>query len=154
MLYNSFYVFSWEIDNVEKPFMILDAKFKPAWAETINKNRSFDPHELEDYTKCIRDMNSINAHACGTIFPTNIDLDFEKKIKHDISEYNRMDKFYTFPIIVPCSDNNIRGYTNWNRAFKEKYSLMIEQVKKYIIEEKDFVIKNYSLLNQLNDLRK
>ena len=158
------YVFSYEKENNEIPFMILDAKFKPSWGETIIKNGSFTNSQLEDYTKCIRDMNSINAHASGTIFPTNeievdkngniIPVDFSNKIVHGISKYNKIDKFYTFPIFVPFSDNIIRGYSDWNQKFKDSYKKMIGEVKKHIISEKTFYDKNYDNLKKINELKR
>ena len=109
--------------------MILDAKFKPSWGEIIKKKSSFI-NVLEDYDKCLRDMISINAHACGTIFPTNEDIPFDN-VYHNISEYNKIDKFYTFPIYVPkVSSTNDNSYASWIHDFNEKNEQTIAKIKR------------------------
>ncbi len=152
------YVFSSIIQEKELPFMILDAKFKPAWGEVVINKSSFPELVLKDYDKCIRDMNSINAHACGVIFPTNnesILANLSNLVTHNISVFNKIDKFYTFPIIVPYSDNNNnRGYSHWIKQFKEKNLKTIELIKTNICKEKKFKIDNYKVLSALNELRK
>lgn len=148
------YVFSTSIDKNEQPFMILDAKFKPEWGEIISCNHAFTSNMLKDYDKCIRDMNSINAHATGVVFPTNIDssLFLYENLEHSISDFNKIDKFYTFPIFVPYL--NDYNYSKWFIEFKKKNEESIKFIKKYIFKEKDFVINNYSFLNELNKIRK
>lgn len=151
------YVFAFRhpSEDKEKLFMILDAKFKPAWADIINAQKSLSS-VLEDYDKCIRDMNSINAHACGTVFPTNIDMSDRllELIRHDISEFNKIDKFFTFPIIVPASDNKENvGYSSWYDTFESKNKKIIDLIKECVLEEKKFVSDNYDLLKQINSLR-
>lgn len=111
----------------DKPFMILDAKFKPAWGETISKKKSISGYLLDDYTKCIRDMNSINGHATGTIFPTSEeairieDSRMESQLKefcsHNISKYNWFDKFYTIPVYVLPTKG--LSYEEWKSSFEE-----------------------------------
>lgn len=135
--------------------MILDAKFKPDWGEIIFGQKSISS-VLEDYDKCIRDMNSINAHACGTVFPTNIDMSSEliTLVKHDVSEFNSIDKFYTFPIIVPLSENgNQTGYSKWFDEFKEKNKTAIDLIKTYVLKEQKFVSDNYKALKEIETLR-
>lgn len=147
------YVLSCYIKGNEIPFMILDAKFKPKWAQTILKGTKFTSDELDDYDKCIRDMNSVNAHACGTIFPTNINLvsNLDNALEHNISNFNNIDKFYTFPIIIPYS--NV-GYNKWISDLKTKNVETIKKMKEYILTEKDFMINNYDELVKMNNLRK
>ncbi len=147
------YVFSTKLEGqTELPFMILDAKFKPSWGEIIKKKSSFI-NVLEDYDKCLRDMISINAHACGTIFPTNEDIPFDN-VYHNISEYNKIDKFYTFPIYVPkVSITNDNSYASWIHDFNEKNEQTITKIKKIISDEKEFIINNYKNLSKLNSLR-
>ena len=51
-----------------EPFMILDAKYIPRWfyhAHARGKISSV----IGDYDKCIRDMNSVDVLATGTVFP-------------------------------------------------------------------------------------
>ena len=80
----------------DTPFMILDAKFK---LETWVSNGNITNANLDDYTKCLRDMVDFNSHATGVIYPTN-NKD-EKASVHYISEHNRTDHFYLFPVIIP-----------------------------------------------------
>ena len=149
------FVFSSYINKKEIPFMILDAKFKPNWGNVLNEQKPISS-VLDDYNKCIRDMNSISAHACGTIFPTNIDLTSKQKeiLKHNISEHNKIDKFYTFPILVPLSDIENGGYSQWFFDFKDKNKEIIKLLKEYINQEKQFTVLNYDLINKLNNLRR
>ena len=138
--------------NTKIPFMILDAKFKPDWAEAISQFK-FYSNLLEDYDKCLRDMISINAHATGTIFPTNIDIvdKIHELISHDISKFNSIDKFYTFPIYVPESKED-ESYNTWNAKFQKKNEAIIDLIKTYIVKEKDFTIKNKTTLDAIASL--
>jgi len=105
-----------------KPFMILDAKFKPRWYDVATTGKIEDL--LPDYDKCIRDMVSINAFATGVIFPTNEELlyednNFESSNKkynycHNISKFNSMHKFYTFPIFIPKNEGE---FGEWKKTF-------------------------------------
>lgn len=156
---NPDYVFSFSLNSdgqsIDKPFMILDAKFKPDWGEIIFGQKSISP-VLQDYDKCVRDMTSINAHACGAIFPTNIDMSSKimTLVKHDVSEFNSIDKFYTFPLIVPVSDNaNQFGYSKWFDEFKEKNKLTIELIKTHVLNEQKFAFDNYKILKEIETLR-
>lgn len=100
---------------LDEPFMILDAKFKPSW-ESVYKDQAID---LDDYTKCLRDMVAINAHASGVIFPTHEKVTFEDRIiKHRISEHNSIDRFYTFPISVPKVKAD-EDYNEWKSLFEQ-----------------------------------
>lgn len=137
------YVF-FKINSIDssknEPFMILDAKFKPAWGDIIDNKKSFSD-VMEDYNKCIRDMNSINGHASGVIFPTNklLNSDIDKMIKHTISEYNLVDSFYTFPIYVPKTSD--RTYSEWRIQFNEENMDIIKKIKESILDEKNKVIE-------------
>lgn len=150
------YVFSTEIQQnttiTEVPFMTLDAKFKPEWARIIEEEKSISS-ELSDYDKCVRDMNSLNVHACGTIFPTNIEFvsGLENVIKHNISVFNNIDKFYTFPITIPFISDNL-SYSEWLSTFKNNYLFTFDIIKREINKEKEFTIQNYSMLENINRL--
>ncbi|MBO5060769.1 MAG: hypothetical protein J6C82_07640 [Clostridia bacterium] len=99
----------------DEPFMILDAKFKPGWREALYESGEGLKDRIEDYDKCIRDMNSINAHEAGVIFPMKKS---ERKMiyEHKISSFNGYDRFYTFPVIIPDTDG--KTYYDWKKEFE------------------------------------
>ena len=153
------YVFSYSSEKAtDKPFMILDAKFKPAWAEAVFSKGSFSS-VLEDYDKCIRDMNSLNAHACGTIFPANDSfeaLDVSGIVKHRISEFNNVDVFYTFPIIVPASspiNESSVGYSSWYRKFSKQTEYVVQLVKEYAFIEMKCAERHFNTFEAINTFR-
>lgn len=155
-------------DNKDnEPFMILDAKFKPGWANAAIKGQLGEAL-LPDYDKCLRDMVDINAHATGVIFPvsaeeeekaedgTETNATAEQKIiipgpvlkhpdcfrEHAISEHNKTDKFYTIPIKVPSLNGGEteKGYQEWEI-----------KLDKWINNEKDYlneIIKERANFNQ------
>ena len=131
----------------ETPYFILDAKFKEGWKKSI-KGKIPD-FGLEDYSKCIRDMNSINAHATGVIFPANIekgdDINYSdlKKLQHSISKYNQWDCFYTIPVYIPDTKNNldevgILTYLDWRKEFDLNVSNALKIIKEIINVEKKY----------------
>ena len=131
----------------ENPYFILDAKFKEGWKKSI-KGKIPD-FGLEDYSKCIRDMNSINAHATGVIFPANIeqgdDINYSdlKKLQHSISKYNQWDCFYTIPVYIPDTKNNldevgILTYLDWRKEFDLNVSNALKIIKEIINVEKKY----------------
>lgn len=124
-------------DNKE-PYMILDAKFKEKWGDaTFGGKNSFN-EVLDDYNKCIRDMNSIAGHATGVIFPTNNDDAIGyNNISHNISEYNQEDRFYTFPIYVPYS-GKYPQYNDWKDEFDKNLSAMLEKIEEIAGKEKKY----------------
>ncbi len=134
----------------ELPFMILDAKFKPKWGEYLYNNGGL----LEDdYNKCIRDMNAINGHATGAIFPV---LDLESNINninysHKISKYNLIDRFYTFPIRVPQNIND--KYDEWLNIFTRYCENISKDIKDMIKYEKSTFNRIFELSNQINSIR-
>ena len=131
----------------ENPYLILDAKFKKEWKESIKGE--FPDFCLDDYNKCIRDMNSINAHATGVIFPANIeqgnDVKYSdlKKLQHSISKYNQQDCFYTIPVYIPDTKNNldevgILTYLDWRKEFDLNVSNALKIIKEIINVEKKY----------------
>jgi hypothetical protein len=85
------------------PIAILDAKFKPSWSEKI---------DLDDYTKCIRDMNAFNAKITGVIYPTNSDNNFLIS-QHRISQFNQQDIFFRIPLVLPeIKDQNFYEFSS------------------------------------------
>ena len=132
----------------ENPYFILDAKFKEGWKKYIKgENSDFC---LDDYDKCIRDMNSINAHATGVIFPANIERGDDvinysdlKKLQHSISRYNQWDCFYTIPVYIPDTKNNlgevgILTYLDWRKEFDLNVSNALKIIKEIINVEKKY----------------
>jgi 5-methylcytosine-specific restriction endonuclease McrBC regulatory subunit McrC len=79
------------IFNRTIPIAILDAKFKPKWSNEI---------DLDDYTKCVRDMNAFNANITGVIYPTNSGVNLTIST-YRISQYNQRDIFFRIPVVLP-----------------------------------------------------
>lgn len=147
----------------ENPYFILDAKFKEGWKKSI-KGKIPD-FGLEDYSKCIRDMNSINAHATGVIFPANIeqgdDINYSdlKKLQHSISKYNQWDCFYTIPVYIPDTKNNldevgILTYLDWRKEFDLNVSNALKIIKEIINVEKKYSGNFRKHMSKFDILRK
>lgn len=147
----------------KSPYFILDAKFKGRWKESIEGK--IPDFCLDDYNKCIRDMNSINAHATGVIFPANIeqgnDVKYSdlKKLQHSISKYNQQDCFYTIPVYIPDTKNNldeigILSYLDWKKGFDSNVSTALKIIKEIITVEKKYSedfkrhISKYNILRE------
>lgn len=114
----------------DKPYMIMDAKFKPAWGETVDTKKTLGKYLLGDYDKALRDMVSINGCAAGVIFPILENL--EKKVdinnfSHSISKYNKVNRFYTIPVQVPDSEN--MDFFSWTKKFDEYISQSMDYIR-------------------------
>ena len=150
------YVFYHE-DERDKPFMILDAKFKPAWGERIGTRSTLGDRLLDDYRRCIQYMNSINGHATGTIFPTSDDSICIEESKwkdqltefcvHKISEYNTIDRFYTIPVYV--LPTNALKYEEWIDSFKNTLNITMELLNDCVKKEYDYAKKILSAYSEL-----
>ncbi len=136
----------------KKPFMILDAKFKPAWGNVIEKKSSLS-YLLDDYDKCLRDMISINAKATGVVFPTNIEKlkDIDNYVIHQISDFTKDVIFYTFPIYVEPASGN---YETWRSKFDDSCNNITSKIKDYIIKELEYNKKIEDLQKELMEIRK
>lgn len=105
---------SYSNDDAWEYFFILDAKYKYGWPEALKGELL--SRNLEDYTKCLRDMNSISAIAAAVIFPVRkeeldkLGASEELQYIHRLSRYNEIASFYTFPIVVPDAANNIHQW--------------------------------------------
>lgn len=118
----------------EKPFLILDAKFKPKWGDTVKGATIKDV--LDDYNKAIRDMVSISAHATGVIFPIKQEKVEAVNLCHKISGGNELDYFYTIPIQVPYSKDKV--YSSWKKEFDKEVETSMRWVEAVVSTEKKF----------------
>lgn len=129
----------------ENPYLILDAKFRKEWKKSIKGKIVY----LDDYDKCIRDMNSINVHSTGVIFPVNMkqvdDVNYSdlNTLQHSISKYNQWDCFYTIPVYIPDTKNNldevgILTYLDWRKEFDSNISTTLKIIKEIITVEKKY----------------
>lgn len=125
------------------PVMVLDAKFKEKWGEHYIAEEIV----LEDYTKCIRDMNSLGAHATGVIFPVGKgpklekeseqkQQELEQKMIHAISSYNRYDNFYSFPLFVPDTES-VEAYQVWKEQFEFEKDILLDAIDKNLHKEEE-----------------
>ena len=118
------------VDKDELPFMILDAKFKPKkWSSGENSVSA----DLEDYTKCLRDMADLNVHATGVIYPT--ESTEEKASAHYISKYNFIGRFYFFPVAIPEVEKSW-SYTDWYKQLSANIDGTAEKINNFAEEEK------------------
>lgn len=120
------------------PFMILDAKFKPAWGKLISK-KTWDKNLAEDYNKCIRDMNSIDAQATGIICPSREESVENQIAVHNISKFNSRTKFYSFAIYVPFIEDD-EHYERWEQRFLDHLKGRMCSIKEIIEKEKSSVM--------------
>lgn len=103
-----FVVFKRE-DN--KPFAVFDAKFKLRWGKG-----EFD---LDDYTKCIRDMNAFGTNITGVVFPSTNTIG-NLVTKNNISKYNLEDIFVRLKILLPPIENH--SYQSYSRMVDSNVS--------------------------------
>lgn len=136
-------------DEKQDPFMILDAKYRPNWETVMNNGQLYLSKNLDfkaDYDKCIRDMNLINGHGTGVIFPVKTKV-VKGDLAHQISRYNRIDRFYTIPVVIPESSNE--KYDKWKNKLGSAMidEKMIEEMKTKIKNTKDVTekIRGYML---------
>ena len=160
----------------KEPFMILDAKYRPGWQNPMkggklgrdfpgDYEKSGGEDFLGDYNKCIRDMNSIGAHATGVIFPYNPNEEKDKDkgkakakdkaedneiIEHYISQYNKTDRFFTFPFRIPKSKKE-ETYEKWMEDMNKKLMMgrSKKDIKKYVKTERRYFVKTQALREDL-----
>ena len=138
----------------------LRGELKRVWGDKFRSKR----YDAEDYTKCIRDMNSIKGNSSGVVFPMkekSIKGKFGEKpdeeiysdyyIKHKISKYNSYDNFYAFPILVPTT-SNYKNYKEWNKKFRENLHRGINKIEEKYIYEKDKRDRLKNILEKLESL--
>lgn len=132
-----------------RSFMILDAKCKPKWEEAANGGSVSDV--MEDYNKCIRDMVAANSHATGVIFPTNISFDEEdldRILCHRISEFNKVDLFYTIPICIPTVENDSL-YSDWSIQFEKTIHKEKDIINRIVQNETEFAKRNSNKFEEI-----
>lgn len=133
--------------NEKSPYCILDAKFRKGLADSMSGVDHIPEVDLDDYTKCIRDMNSLKVHATGVIFPVNNISQSqlkEESISHGISKYNNSDRFYTFPVIIPKDivvDEKPKSYTIWRSEFEKNVENAITLIVEKVSKEKEYAEK-------------
>lgn len=154
----------------KEPFMILDAKYRPGWENPMkggklgredfrgDYEKSGGEDFLGDYDKCIRDMNSIGAHATGVVFPYALDKEKAEDneiIKHYISQYNKIDRFFTFPFRIPKSTDKetYEKYETWMEDTNEMMGRSKEDVKKYVEIEWEYFHNTETLRKTLETER-
>lgn len=117
-------------NNENTPFAVLDAKFKKDLENYLN-DRKLPPVSLDDYTKCIRDMVSIDSKFTGVISPVN-DKTKEKGNNeiHSISKYNKNKSFYIFPVFIPSPDDSKGNdsYEKWLDNFEHSVTEAMDQI--------------------------
>ena len=131
------------------PFMILDAKFKQDKWKT--ENGVIVSVDLDDYTKCIRDMTDLNVHATGVIYPyqtKNTEDTKESASAHYISKYNLIDHFYFFPVAIPEVKEN-QSYSDWYKQLSIEIDATAEMIRDHAKLEKDRFNSIQELLKQL-----
>lgn len=146
-------------NNNNKPFMILDAKYKPGWMAVHKK--SILGNLKEDYVECIRNMNALNSYATGVIFPCT-DSNKEKYDRkdleinmHAVSEYNNISSFYSIPVYVPKvkKGDSLKQFEEWQDKMNEYINDQFEKLKNIIaIEEKKFIIIDDIINNKMEEI--
>lgn len=129
----------------KRPFMILDAKFKPGWLNAV-KTGNISDILRPDYDKCLRDMVSINSSITGVIFPVKERIEYcedgfmidnqKYYYMHSISEYNTRTEFFTFPVSIPEITGN---YEAWRIALDRQNSYLFSIISKIIRAHKPIV---------------
>lgn len=112
--------------NVDTPFFILDAKFKPKWYDVTARGKSLNP-VYDDYLQVINYMVSYDTKAAGVIFPTNHGEILNNEFQ--ISPFNEKTKFYSFEVVVPVGDCT---YKVWTDTFKQNIEKSMSKILKVI----------------------
>lgn len=134
----------------EKPYMIMDAKFKPGWGKTID-TKKLEKYLLGDYDKALRDMVSINGCATGVIFPIlekEVDIN---NFSHSISEYNKVNRFYTIPVQVPNSQN--MDFFSWTKKFDKYISQSMDYIRDVLNIECQYYDEYCKYVEELEEKR-
>lgn len=128
-------VFSSRTEN--NMFMVLDAKYRPSWHHVLKSQSKLGALNLtSDYDKCIRDMNAVQAHASGVIFPVEMENKTEiTNFIFAISEYNLIDRFYLFPVYIPAVGKDT-SYQVWRKLLEEQETSCFDRMIKYLKKEK------------------
>lgn len=118
------------LENDKIPFLILDAKYKTGWKKVLYNDFSMFSYLYEDYNKCIRDMESIEAASTGVVIPVkkeDLENDGSIRIARRFSSYNSIGCFYIFPVSVPSCKGSDSFY-EWKKEFKEELDKLIERM--------------------------
>ena len=112
-------------DFVIQKKVILDAKFVKGWDDLIY-NKSLSASRMQDYNKCIRDMNMLSLSMSGVLFPT-FENNFIRKYKVSL---NNNDSFYALGINIP--NDNIKYY-EWLNYFEKSSKEIFEFISNEIL---------------------
>lgn len=111
----------------EKPYMILDAKFKPRWGECMKSTPDYTSFEDNDFNKCLRDMMIFETNRTGVIFPTSENIEMTSKECCIIGEKY----FYMHAVKIPKNSEDTT-YEKWHSAFSENVKSVCENIRKSI----------------------
>ena len=115
----------------DKPFMILDAKFKPNWGKCMKSPPDYSRFDDNDFNKCLRDMIIFETNRTGVIFPA-----YEKDTKTIYKECCIIENkyFYMHAVKVPESSDDTT-YEEWHSAFTENLKRVCDKIRESIKNE-------------------
>ncbi len=117
--------------------IILDAKFVEGF-ENLYYKYKLSNSRMNDYNKCIRDMNMLNIHKSGVLFPVKHDVGVDvcerNFIEHSISKKNTEDRFYTFGFKVPMYSENI-SYIEYKKLLDDSMKKTLDEIIKIIKDD-------------------
>lgn len=135
------YVFSYvDVDDreneSERYFFILDAKYRYGWPDALKGN--LQSKNLEDYTKCLRDMESIASISSAVAFPISqkeYDEEYESQgglqFIHRTTQYNDYVSFYSLPLIIPETKGSFVEWTKNNDESIRRTMSLVMKILKY-----------------------
>lgn len=132
------FVFYNRINNEsDAAFYVMDAKFKPRWIEVARYGKLNSDYLQEDYNKCIRDMDNLNAKSAGVIFPVRYDeVKLRNKQTDSLFSYRRSERnsgyFDCVPIYIPEIDN--MEYEDWKTKFSDEIIDSMKNINKLLDE--------------------
>lgn len=114
----------------KKPFMILDAKFKPSWGECMKSPPNYKDFDDNDFNKCLRDMVIFETDRTGVIFPAHKDIETIFKQCCIIGKKY----FYMHAVKVPESSDDTT-YEEWHSTFTENLKKVCDKIRESIKNE-------------------
>lgn len=136
------------IKNNNKKF-VLDAKFKPKWFEAVTQKKGkLNLYFLmDDYNKCIRDMDAYNANEVGVIFPCD-SKQFEDVKNKDFPLCNAINQehtpkclswsyprsslqsneFHCYGVYIPRFDHKKTTYKEWKIMMDSQMMIAVSKI--------------------------